>query len=179
MNTWHTKLKVNGFLDKVNSGLGEQAKLKVMSLLEKVNNRLEEQGIDLDQYARTTGKLASKGWHEGVKQVKDICNITTQEERMGQLHKILADSAQDNQDIKKWLMDHENRIALLKYWENFAVEKTRCGECGAPMRVKHNRESEKFFFACTRPKCPTRPITGTDLVLLAKKCKARVRTPLA
>ena len=173
MNTWHTKLRINGWLERVNSNLGEQGKLKVIGMLDKVNSRLEEQGIDVEQYARTAGKLASKGWHEGVKQVKDICNITTQEERMGQLHKILAEPSQDIRDIKKWLMDHENRVALLKYWENYAVEKSRCGECEAPMRVKRNRESGKFFLACTRPKCPTRPITGSDLELLAKKCKAQ------
>lgn len=173
MHTWHTKLKINSLLEKVNSNLGEQGKLKISGLLEKVNSNLEEQGIDLEQYARTTGKLVSKGWRGGVKQIKDICNITTHEERMGQLHKILAENSQDNRDIKKWLIDHENRIALLKYWENFALEKNRCRECGTPMRVKRSRESGKFFFACTRPKCPTRPITGSDLELLAKKCKAR------
>ena len=173
MNTWHTKLKISDLLDKVNGNLREQGKLKISGLLDKVNSSLEEQGIDLEQYARTTGKLVSWGWHEGVKQVKDICNVTTHEERMGQLHKILAEHSQDNRGIKKWLIDHENRIALLKYWENSAVEKNRCGECGTPMRVKHNRESAKFFFACTRPKCPTRPISGADLEILAKKCEAR------
>lgn len=132
------------------------------------------------QTAEAAGKVVNSVWSNVYAMVSGLLHVGSHEERIRRLEKEIADHGESINDLMRWLDDHENRLALLEHFENYDLAEVRCTDCGAPMRVKRNRQSRDFFLGCVeyranpatgKPQCRGRPFSKHDLQILARRLR--------
>lgn len=143
------------------------------NIAERAAKALGKNGIDLEEKAKRSGHAIAQGWNTIGRAFRGIARAPDHENRITSLEKEMLSVVEDVRDVKKWILDVDNRTALLEHHNNYDLDDVLCPVCASPMRVKKNSKAKSFFFGCSnfgRSDCRgTRPVSDPYLQKLASR----------